>query len=100
MDIEERLKKLEVECFTNTQYQQMGTHVSLRILGALMQSGTVDGDLMRSTIVQTFDELQNIAAKSGGDGEVKTFEAYKVFLLGQLPNCEKPKEFLLSGGVS
>ena len=97
MTIEERLQRLEAECFTNTQYQQMGTHVSLRILGALMQSGAVDGDLMRSTIIQTFDELQNIAAKSGGDSEVKTFEAYKVFLLGQLPKCEKPKEFILMG---
>jgi len=99
MDIEERLQRLEAECFTNTQYQRMGTHVSLRILGALMQSGAVDGDLMRSTIEQTFDELQNIVAKSG-DGEDKTFEEYKVFLLGQLPKCEKPKEFVLSGGIS
>lgn len=99
MTIEERLQRLEAECFTNTQYQRMGTHVSLRILGALMQSGAVDGDLMRSTIEQTFDELQNIVAKSG-DGEDKTFEEYKVFLLGQLPKCEKPKEFVLSGGIN
>ena len=100
MNIEDRLKKLEAECFTNTQYQQMGAHFSLRILGTLIQSGVADGDLIRTTITQTCGELQEIAAQAGDASVVKTFEAYKVFLLGQLPKCEKPKEFILSGGVS
>lgn len=100
MDIEERLRHIEVELFTITEYQRLGIHLSLKLLSRLMETNAVDANDIRNVISDSCDELKGFAAADDDFRSMKFLESYKVFLLTRLPQEEETKEFILTGGVS
>lgn len=95
MDLEERLRKLENECFNNTLRRQIDTHYIGRILRHLVRTGVIDGPQLKQAIIQIGEDMKN-----GSNYEPDSVQAIEEITARWLHHIEEPKEFLLSGGVS
>lgn len=97
MNLEERLRKLENECFNNTLRRQVDTHYIGQLFNYLVKSGVIDVDDLKEQIIQIGE---NIKKGSGYDPEaVQTADEHTQKWIEHI-QTEEPKEFLLSGSVS
>lgn len=95
MELEERLRKLENECFTNKQRRQLDAHFMGQILKHMVDTRLMDAKQLRQAITQIGEGLKDIAGDAPGAAEIIDEQT-----LEWLGHIKEPKEFLLSGGVS
>ncbi|PJI33567.1 hypothetical protein [Acinetobacter pseudolwoffii] len=95
MELEERLRKLENECFNNTLRRQVDTHYMGRILRHLVSTGVVDGPQLKQAITLIGEDMKK--GSNYAPDSVQTIEEHTAQWLNHI---EEPKEFLLSGAVS
>ena len=95
MELEERLRKLENECFNNTLRRQVDAHYMGRILTHLVSTGVIDGPQLKQAIIQIGEDMKK--GSNYAPDSVQAIEEHTAQWLNHIP---KPNEFLLSGGVS
>lgn len=95
MELEERLRKLENECFNNTLRRQVDTHYIGRILRHLVSTGAIDGPQLKQAIIQIGEDMKK--GSNYAPDSVQTIEEHTAQWLNHI---EEPKEFLLSGGLN
>ena len=95
MNIEERLHKLENECFNNTLRRQVDAHYMGRILTHLVSTGVIDGPQLKQAIIQIGEDMKK--GSNYAPDSVQTIEEHTAQWLNHIP---KPNEFLLSGGMN
>lgn len=95
MDLEERLRKLENECFSSTLRRQVDTHYIGQILKHLVSTAVIDGPQLKKAIAQIGEDM-----KKGSNYAFDSVQTIEEHTAQWLNHIEEPKEFLLSGGVS
>lgn len=97
MELEERLRKLENECFNNKLRRQVDTHYTGQLFNYLVKSGVVDAKDLKEQIMQIGESI-----KKGADYDpeaVRTADEHTQKWLEHIQEQE-PRQFILSGGVS
>lgn len=95
MELEERLRKLENECFNNTLRRQVDTHYMGQILKHLVNTGVIDGPQLKKAINKIGEDMKK--SSNYAPDSVLTIEEHTAKWLGHI---EEPKEFLLTGAVN
>lgn len=95
MNLEERLRKLENECFNNTLRRQVDTHYIGQILKHLVSTGVIDGPQLKKAIAQIGEDM-----KKGSNYASDSVQTVNEHTAQWIKHIEEPKEFLLSGNVS
>jgi len=95
MELEERLRKLENECFNNTLRRQVDAHYMGRILMHFVSTGVIDGPQLKQAIIQIGEDM-----KKGSNYAPDSVQTIDEHTAQWLSHIAEPKEFLLSGGMN
>lgn len=95
MELEQRLRKLEDECFTTKQRRQLDAHFMGQILKHMVDTRVIDGKQLQQAITQIGEGLKDIAGDAPGAAEIIDEQTSE-----WLGHIEEPKEFLLTGAVN
>ncbi len=89
MNIEERLKKLEIEVFNNTQRRQLDAHYTGQVFNYLVQAGFVDGKCLKDAINKIGENIKQSAGQ-----QLDVVETVNECTAKWLGHIAEPKQFI------
>ena len=95
MDLEERLRKLENECFSSTLRRQVDSYYMGQILKHLVSTGVISGPQLKRAITKIGEDI-----KQGANYDPESVLTADEHTAQWIEHIEEPKEFLSSGGMN